>query len=711
MSLSIFSPLTELHGVGKARATQLEKLGIHTIEDLLFYFPRAYEKRGDVKPIRSCELDETVSLLLTVGTAVSSATIKRGMSIQKLRAFDESGALEIVFFNSPFVKQVFTVGATFRFYGKLTHNKGRLQMTNPKYEPYLSTHPLLDFYPVYPLTQGLSSKVIGGLIRQAFDVLGASIEDYLPEDVRISGGFPTLSYAIENAHFPKDENSLLASVRRLAFNEMLLFALTVCRGSVENKLGRAVTVKPCSVKPFLELLPYELTGAQKRAVNEIYADMTRITDGRTPPMTRILVGDVGCGKTVCAALAIYIAIQSGYQCALMAPTEILARQHYEELSAQFSALGFSTELLLGSTKQKEKTRIYDSVRNGNTNVLIGTHAILSDKVEFHNLGLVITDEQHRFGVAQRAVLKNKSERTHLLVMSATPIPRTLALSLYGDLDISKIDEMPKGRMRVDTHLVNESYRARLDNFILRQVNEGGQCYVVCPSIESEEDVTETYFLDGTRGGFVPETSLKLKNATDYAKELERRLPSLRVRLLHGKMAAAQKDEVMHAFADGEIDVLVSTTVIEVGVNVPNACLMIVENAERFGLSQLHQLRGRVGRGKRKSYCILVSDATGDQARERLETMCTVYDGYRIAEKDLFLRGPGDFFTNQGETYRQSGGFQFQFARLCNDNELFSRSFEIAKALLSDDPTLTKSEHRKLLLKLEQISSHNSSVIS
>lgn len=709
MSIACDNSITSLSGVGKSRAEQFARLGVRTLSDLLYLFPRAYEKRGDVRLLSECEIGSTVSVILTVGTSVSSAMIRRGMTLSKLRAFDDSGAVEIVFFNSPFVKQVFTIGATFRFYGTLTLNRGRLQMTSPKYEPYLPSAPLLDFCPVYPLTSGLSSKIVAKTIRQALDGIGSSLADFLPESIRLSMQLPTLSYALENVHFPKNEEALSKSVRRLAFDEMLLFALAVSQSSVQNSKLSAVTVNPCSVRPYLDLLPYELTGAQKRAVNEIYADLTRKKNGITPPMTRILVGDVGCGKTVCAALAIYITVQSGYQCALMAPTEILARQHYNELQDAFSKLGYRCALLLGSTKAKERREIYEKVSTGEIHVLIGTHALLSDKVEFHNLGLVITDEQHRFGVGQRATLKNKSQSTHLLVMSATPIPRTLALSLYGDLDISKIDEMPKGRMRVDTHLVDESYRARLNGFISKTVKEGGQCYIVCPSIEPSEDGGQLYTLSG--GGAPVSVGSALKDAVSYSEDLSRRLPDIRIRTLHGKMSAAEKDEIMHAFACGEVDCLVSTTVIEVGVNVPNASLMIVENAERFGLSQLHQLRGRVGRGKRKSYCILVSDSKSDTSLERLETLCRVYDGYEIAKQDLMMRGPGDFFTASGDNFRQSGGFQFHFAKLCDDSSLLESAFSLARGLLESDPELTNSEHLRLAERLHAVASANASTIS
>jgi ATP-dependent DNA helicase RecG len=381
----------------------------------------------------------------------------------------------------------------------------------------------------------------------------------------------------------------------------------------------------------------------------------------------------------------------------MVPTEILARQHYADACELLGGAGIKVELLLGSTPQKEKRRIYEEIENGAAKVVVGTHALITDKVKFGNLGLIVTDEQHRFGVAQRAVLKERAQRAHLLVMSATPIPRTLALAMYGDLDVSRITDMPKGRQRVDTYVVDEGYRTRLNDFIKKQVALGGQCYIVCPSIEGDGDEVVT---DGL-GNLVSANALGLKNATEYAEQLKKELPSLKIDLLHGRMKAAEKDAVMEHFSSGETKVLVSTTVIEVGVNVPNASLMIVENADRFGLSQLHQLRGRVGRGKRKSYCILVSDSSAERSRERLEVMRSTYDGFEIAERDLAMRGPGDFFSsNKGNNLRQSGGFDFKFAEICNDSELATSAFETAKSIISRDPELSLPEHSGLRAELE-----------
>ena len=522
-----------------------------------------------------------------------------------------------------------------------------------------------------------------------------------------------IAYALKNVHFPADANALASSLKRLAFDEMLYFGISIARAAGQRNKGVGIKFSPCDLSPLLSLLPYELTSSQKNTVNDIYKDTVIGHDGKVSPMARIVVGDVGSGKTICATIAMYIAAHSGYQSALMAPTEILARQHYNDLKKLYSSLGVSVELLLGSTTQKEKRRIYESVSNGTCQVLIGTHALISDKVEFADLGLIITDEQHRFGVNQRAVLKDKVDRAHMLVMSATPIPRTLALAMYGDLDVSRITELPKGRMRVDTFVVDDGYRARLNDFIKKQVLSGGQCYVVCPAIEppAEEEINGIEANAIINGGLFVNRA-NLKNALEHAEFLRQKLDGVSVACLHGKMKAAEKDDIMHRFAAGEISVLVSTTVIEVGVNVPNASLMVIENAERFGLSQLHQLRGRVGRGTRKSYCVLVAGTRSEKSDSRLDVMKTTYDGFEIAEKDLILRGPGDFFSSgEGESLRQSGGFDFKLASLCDDTELFSKAFSTAKSIISDDPELKKEENGGLRAELERYLAPRYSTIS
>ncbi len=690
------SLVTEIPGVGATRKKQLEKLGIKTLRDLVFLFPRAYERRGDVKKLSSVSIDLPNSTILTVATAVKTARIRQGLTISKFKAFDESGTCEIIFFNAEYIKDVFNIGSDFRFYGKFSISKKNLQLINPKYEEVKSDIPLPDLIPIYPLTEGLTSKFIDRITRFALDEILGQIEDHLPDYIRLNNSLPVLSYALKNIHFPINEESLKKALSRLAFDEMMMFGLGISMSQAYKSHTEAVLFSPCDLNKVTELLPYELTDSQKRTVNDIYSDtVLKNRNKNVGPMARIIVGDVGSGKTICAVIAMYISASSNYQSALMAPTEILARQHYNDISEIFSKLGIKTELLLGATTQKEKNRIYASIASGETKVVIGTHALISDKIEFSNLGLIITDEQHRFGVAQRGVLKDRSKSAHLLVMSATPIPRTLALTMYGDLDISRITELPKGRLRVDTFVVDESYRTRLNDFISKQVQNGGQCYIVCPAIEAMDN--------NDTGEFIPEslslkqtskrTKTNIKNALEYTDNLRQKLPNLRIETLHGKMKSYEKDEIMSRYSSGEIDILVSTTVIEVGVNVPNASLMIVENADRFGLSQLHQLRGRVGRGNRKSYCVLVSDLDTEKAKARLEIMRTTYDGYEIAEKDLILRGPGDFFAISSDTMRQSGGFEFKLAKLCDDTELFSKAFSTAKTIFSKDPNFMLEEHQ------------------
>lgn len=710
-SFTLNTPINEVSGVGKVREKQLAKLGISTVGDLIYLFPRAYEMRGNIKSLSHYDPEVPCAYLLTIATEVRQTTIKRGLTISKFRAFDDSGSVEIIFFNSPFVKDVFHIGATFRFWGKVALQKNKLQLTNPKYEPFVEGVPLADFVPIYSLTEGISSKQIDKLIRLVLNDVLPGIKDPIPEKIRLENSLPTLTYALKNAHFPEDKSALSRSLTRLAFDEMLYFGIGISMSASQKSRGDGVRFSPCSLSELVALLPYELTNSQKKAINDVYHDTVIGVNGKVSPMARIIVGDVGCGKTICALAAMYIAAKSGYQSALMVPTEILANQHFHEASELLSQLGLKVEILLGSTSQKEKKRIKASLANGETDIVIGTHALISDSVDFASLGLVITDEQHRFGVAQRAKLKEKSIKSHLLVMSATPIPRTLALTMYGDLDVSRITEMPKGRQRVDTFVVNESYRMRLNDFISKQIELGGQCYIVCPSIERSENDAEA-MIPSSIAELVPENSLNLKNAVEFAEELKKSLPNLNIAVLHGRMKSIEKDEIMSQFSGGEIDILVSTTVIEVGVNVPNASLMIVENAERFGLSQLHQLRGRVGRGKRKSYCILVSDINSPKSRQRLEVMRTTYDGYEIAEKDLMLRGPGDFFSSiSDENLRQSGGFDFKFASMCDNSDLLSSAFSAAKSIITIDPNLTLPEHAELRIKLENLLNISSSTIS
>ena len=706
------TPLSTLTGVGKTRAEKYEKLGVFCVEDLASLFPRAYERRSDVLPIARADTESARGYVLTVRTRVSTAKIRNGLTISKLRAYDDSGSCEIVFFNSPYVKESLHEGAVYRFYGKASVERGGVKLTNPKFEPVTEDKPLRDLVPIYPSTDGLSSKMTEKLMASVIDRLATSAIDILPEEVRLRHSLPSISYALRQVHFPDTEEALARALSRLAFDEMLLFALRIAIAGERKRRGEGVRFDKVSLLPLVKKLPYELTESQKRVINDIYKDTVLGEDGKISPMSRIVVGDVGSGKTVCAEAAMFIAVRSGYQAAMMAPTEILATQHYKEISELFDSFGIRVSLLVGSMRESEKRRMREAVATGECDIVIGTHALISGKTDFARLGLIVTDEQHRFGVTQRAVLKEKTLSAHTLVMSATPIPRSLALALYGDLDVSRITEMPRGRQRVDTFLVDESYRERLRGFISKQIALGGQCYVVCPSIEREEDSDVLVPSSIGRASLSMTSSSELKSAVEYTEELRAAMPYLRIECMHGRMRGAQKDEIMSRFARGECDVLVSTTVIEVGVNVPNASLMIVENAERFGLAQLHQLRGRVGRGKRKSYCILVSDAKGDGARERLEVMKTTYDGYEIAERDLMQRGPGDFFSHSSQdNIRQSGGLEFKNARALGDTGLMDAAFAEAKRIAKEDASLLSEEHSRLRAELTKKLEASDSLIS
>ncbi|MBQ9086017.1 MAG: ATP-dependent DNA helicase RecG [Clostridia bacterium] len=685
--------IKKLYGVGTVRAAAYARLGIETVEDLLAHYPRGYEDRGDVRLLSEFEEGKKTSHILVIGTEPKSTRIRGRLSLLKFRAYDESGICEITFFNQEFLRNTFVIGESFRFYGKVETKGGRYSMTSPAYEPIHEGKELPPLLPVYPLTEGLSQKQLAKDMKSAM-VLAAcwEEEDPLPEEIRRKHRLCPLAYARRNIHLPESFQALATAKKRLIFDEFFTFSLGLSLVGSKTTRAAAPACRRGDIAPLLDQLPYALTGAQQRVIEDIRRDMAKPI-----AMNRLVVGDVGSGKTVCAAAAILIAVQNGYQAALMAPTEILARQHYADLSALFKPLGISCELLVGALSSAEKKRIHSGLcaedPTNRIQVVIGTQALLSEGVTFSSPGLMVADEQHRFGVHQRATLAEKNHLSHTLVMSATPIPRSLALSLYGNLEVSNIDEMPPGRQKVDTFVVNEDYRQRLNGFILKQVSEGGQVYVVCPSVETTEEEEADLTLDEIDGEGRLCRKLPLKSAVSYAEQLQTQFPSLSISFLHGKLKPKEKDVIMQRFVSGETDVLVSTTVIEVGVNVPNACLMIVENAERFGLSQLHQLRGRVGRGKRKSYCVLVSEATGDseKSHDRLQIMRSCYDGYTIAEKDLQMRGPGDFLRNgSGGALRQSGGVRFRLAELCDDSELFQIASEEAKSLITADPSLSAS---------------------
>jgi len=721
-------PVSSLSGVspGGAREAQLHKLGIYTVGDILRHYPRRYEFRGDVVTVKSVidelstpslsypfpsffdnidtSYDATTpkSFILTVVTEPKLMTSRRGLSYIKFRAADDTGVCEVVFFNQPYLKRTFPTGSRFRFYGKPTLTHGSLRLTSPSYEAAPPGAELAPVVPVYSLTSGMTQKKFSGLVKKAFSLASSTLLDRIPEKLREKRSLPTLRYAIENIHFPSDEKSLDTARRRLVYEEFLIYALKVMRIKATRDTLCAHYIDKTDITPLISQLPFPLTGAQKRAINDIYSDL-RGKNGKRGPMYRIVVGDVGCGKTVVAAAAAYFAIKNGFDCAMMAPTEILARQHYADLSDLLGKVGIKVVLLVGSQKARERRESIDACcdPNGPPVLAVGTHALIEEDVRFRRLGLVITDEQHRFGVMQRAALSGKGESAHVLVMSATPIPRTLSLVMFGDLDESKIDEMPPGRQRVTTYVVDESYLERIEAFMKSETESGHQVYVVCPAVDDDNDGNtdadpdEIYDDSGMSG-----TGRRdMMTAVGYAEALSKKFPDIKVAYVHGKMKGAEKDAVMRSFAANEIKILVSTTVIEVGVNVPNATLMVVLNAERFGLSQLHQLRGRVGRGSAKSICILVSryaKAKGTTAYERLETMRTTYDGFAIAERDLALRGPGDYLPSS-ESTRQSGEMPINLAGMDSEcaMKILEAAFQDAREIISDDPTLSKHEHEPL----------------
>lgn len=701
----------KLYGVGEKLEKALNGCGVFNVRDLLYRFPRAYQNRADVRQLSDTESHgEFHSYILTIATEPKIAMIRRGMNILKFRAFDESGSVNVTYFNQNYLKDVFHQGSTFRFWGKVIQEKRTLTLSSPSYDVVSENTFLAPLIPVYPLSSGLNQKLIAKLEREAISNIPLFLTDYLPQTVREENNLATLAYALKNIHFPESEEALSRAIRRLTFDELYLFALSLSKiKSVQREKGAPV-MNDVTVDELYSLLPYEPTGAQKRAISEIGRDMTGY-GMLTTPMNRIVVGDVGSGKTLCALAGAYIATKNGYQCALMAPTEILASQHYESLMPYLSKLNIKCELLTGSTPAKLKKQTLGRLKSGETQFVIGTHALIQTGVEFENLALAITDEQHRFGATQRALLSEKSKASHTLVMSATPIPRTLTFMLYGDLDISLIDEMPPGRKRVDTFVVNEEYRTRLNAFVRKQVENGNQVYIVCPAVEEKrEDIDNVSDYDPF-SIMLDDTQPPLKHAVDYARELKENIfPDLRVEFIHGKLKGKEKDAIMMDFASGRIDILVSTTVIEVGVNVPNATLMIVENAERFGLSQLHQLRGRVGRGDSQSYCVLVSDSKSATSKERLNIMRTVYDGYTIAERDLQMRGPGDFFSTSNQI-RQSGSLDLGIAKSCTDTGLVHSAFESARKTLLIDPTLSKPENSLLAEQISRISSEQASTIN
>ena len=631
-------PITILKGIGPTKAKQFANLNIFTLGDLICHFPRGYEDRTKLVPIEKLEVDVPACFRAMVMNTPRTSHIRKGLDLTKVQVADHTARLTITFFNNRYVTDQLQYGREYIFYGAVSGDFIGYNMTNPVFEA-LDSQPVTTrrVLPVYPLTAGLSNAALLKAVRQALAICDPP-EEIIPACVRERYGILPAERAYYAIHEPSSMTEAELAKKRLIFEEFFIFSTGLSLMRAARERIRTEPYRALDMSAFYGALPFTLTGAQRRAINQILKDL-----GSGAPMNRLVQGDVGSGKTMVAAGAAYAAIHNGRQAALMAPTEILAEQHYQSLGRLFAPLGLRTVLLTGSMTPKQKKEIRTSIEAGEADLIVGTHALISDSTVFRNLGLVITDEQHRFGVGQRSRLSAKGDNPHLLVMSATPIPRTLALLMYGDLEVSILDELPPGREAVDTFLVGESYRPRINAFIRKQAAEGHQCFVVCPAVEENEE-------------------LGIKSAEAWAETLRQTVfPDLRIALLHGQMKGAEKEAVMASFAAGQADVLVATTVIEVGVDVPNATLMVIEDADRFGLSQLHQLRGRVGRGRAKSYCILTSHNRNPETLQRLKALCKTTDGFKIAEEDLKLRGPGDFFGS-----RQSGLPTFRVANLSLD---------------------------------------------
>ena len=680
MDITLHTPLEDFPGIGPARAKKLAGLGLGTAGDLLRYFPRSYEDRRALASIQSALPDQPVCIQAMVAQPPQLSRVRRGLELLKVRVADHGGVMDITFFNQSYLKDALRTGEEYVFFGKVEVFGRMRRMTNPVVEPVGKNAVTGCIMPVYPLTAGISNNRVMGLVRKAVEACAGQVAEGLPERVLREYRLARSEFSYRSVHFPENFELLEAARHRLMFEELFYLSagLALLKGRRTDAVGPACRCE--GLDGFLARLPFAPTGAQRRVMEECRADMT---SGR--PMNRLVQGDVGSGKTAVAAAAIWMAVGSGLQAALMAPTEILARQHHRSLSALLEPAGIRVGLLTGGMTPTQKKKLKQQLSDGELPLVIGTHALLSKGVDFARLGLVVADEQHRFGVTQRAALTAKGVRPHVLVMSATPIPRTLALIMYGDLDVSVIDELPPGRTPVDTFVVGEDKRQRMYGFVRKLVNEGRQAYIVCPAVEEDPE----RWSEG-----VPD----LKAVTSYAKDLQERVfPELRVGFVHGRLKPREKEAVMAEFAAGALDVLVSTTVIEVGVDVPNAALMIVENAERFGLSQLHQLRGRVGRGAHKSYCVLVSASRGESAQARLKALAGTTDGFKIAEEDLKLRGPGDFFGD-----RQHGLPQLHIADLAGDTRLLKQAQDAARAMLTDDPALEKPEHRAVRERIQTL---------
>lgn len=659
-----------LKGVGEKRAGLFHRLGVDSIDALLHFYPRAYEDWSKVVSIASAPFGEPCCIKAIVSRMPSKHLIRKGLTLYKAEVTDSVSLMQITFFNNPYAAEKLKEGEEYLFFGRVGGQLGRREMASPLVEPAQTGERIR---PIYAQTQGLSSRVIESCVAHALALRKDELNDPLPDTLRQEYSLCHLRFAMENIHFPADEEALLRARRRLVFEELLTLQLGLLRLKARMRTQTALQAVQDYSEAFFALLPFSPTGAQRRAISECLQDMRSAT-----PMSRLLQGDVGSGKTAVAAALIHTAAKNGLQCAMMAPTGILAEQHYHTLEGFLGPAGIHCALLTGATRTAEKKEMKALLTSGEIDLVVGTHALLQKDVVFRRLGLVITDEQHRFGVGQRAALADKGGNPHLLVMSATPIPRTLALMIYGDLDISILDELPPGRQKIKTYAVGSRLHQRVYAYIRKHLDQGLQAYIVCPLVEEGET--------------------ELTAAQEYAQKLQNGpFRGYRLGLLHGRMKPKEKEDTMRRFAANDIQLLVSTTVVEVGVDVPNAVVIVIENAERFGLSQLHQLRGRVGRGRHPSSCILISDAENGQAKQRLQTMCETTDGFQIADADLKMRGPGDFFGA-----RQHGLPALKIANMVTDMEALKQAQEAARGILQADPGLAKAENAGLRQAVERL---------
>ena len=667
-------PVMYLSGVGPKKSELYEKLGVHTVYDLLYHFPRNYIDMNDPHTIRDAPLNEQVVLKGRVVRKMPEGRIRRGLSVYKVIFTDDTADLTIVIYNAGYLYKMLEVEHEYYLVGKLTGNLIRREINSPQIYPAADIDPV---QPVYRLTEGLTQNQLRQNMHTALQALSGFIYEPLPADIMRENGLCSLSYALQNVHFPTDMHTLELAKNRLVFDELLTLTLGMLMMKSRSRERAGCTMRAESIEEYYGALPFELTSGQKSAIEDCIADMQK-----NYPMNRLIQGDVGSGKTAVAAGAAFFAYKNGCQTALMAPTEILAAQHYETLVGFLEPLGVKVVLLTGSLTAKKKEKIKAEIAAGEYAVVVGTHALVQASTEFKRLGLVITDEQHRFGVEQRAMLADKGDNPHKLVMSATPIPRTLALMIYGDLDISVLKELPKGRQPVETYAVTGKLRERAFGYVKQYLDEGRQAYIVCPMIE--------------------ESAGDLQDVKSYAKNLsEGFFKDYKVGLLHGRLSPESKDRVMNKFKAHELDILVSTTVVEVGVDVPNAAVMVIENADRFGLSQLHQLRGRVGRGVHKSSCILITDNPTDEVVQRLKILSKKHDGFEISQEDLRLRGPGDFFGS-----RQHGLPKMKIADMSQDMEVLVKAQAAAKKLLDDDSALEAPSNKWLKELVERLFEQN-----